>query len=500
MLYAGLFQLSNAAAIWSINLAIKAVVVLAITAAAIWMLRRSSAASRHQVITIATFVIILMPLLTILIPSWNLELIPGFQEKAVVAPAGYVPGQMAENAAAQQIDSWSVGTWIILIWAAGAGLMLLRLFAGRILGMRTIMNTRQETDDRLNEILEVAIDRVGINKSIMLLRSPAVKVPVIYGSIFPRLILPTKANEWPDERLEAIFIHELSHIKRYDILTQTLAQLVCCIHWFNPLTWVLERRMMIERERACDDMVLINGKRASEYARHLMESAGALGARKNPAWAMVAMAEGTDFKDRVLSILDPNARRSAPRIAFSALAGIVAALLMVPFVAAQPFALKPVQINLENSSSEIEPAAKEQSYVKEDRDQNKEDAEDLQGINSYVPTNDENGEDGNEVAGKLFHGFADILESTDEDTEAGEFVGDIFDTIANAIPENEEGGKQGKQVLKAIGNMSRYKDNPKMLKKKTAEFFRVLGNISEADKSKYQELIDKSLNKSKKKK
>ena len=498
MLYSGLFQLSNSAAVWCLNLALKAAIVMAVTVVAVWLLRRSSAASRHQVIAIATLIIFLMPVLSFIIPSWNLELIPGFQETRVTAPSGYVPGQMEDGTATKEVQGWNLGTWILIIWALGAVLMLLRLFAGRILGMRTIMNTRQETDGRLNEILEVAADTVGIRKSIMLLRSPAVKVPVIYGSLFPRLILPTKANEWPDERLEAIFIHELSHIKRHDILTQTIAQLVCCVHWFNPFTWVVERRMMIERERACDDMVLINGKRASEYARHLMESAGALGARKNPAWAMVAMAEGTDFKDRVLSILDPNARRSAPRIALSALAGIMAALFLVPFVAAQPFAIKPVQINLEGYQSNSQPAAEGNYESKAKKKLKLEDAKELLGLEDDEILDKVIGDDDDKVAGKLLHGFADIIEGVDDDTEAGEFVGDLFYTLADVIPDNE--GENGKKVLKALGDISRYKDDPEMMKKKTADLFRVLGDISEEDKAKYQEKIDKSLARQKEKK
>ena len=71
-----------------------------------------------------------------------------------------------------------------------------------------------------------------------------------------RVLLPAEAEEWPEDRRRAVLLHELAHVKRRDCLSQLIAQLACAVHWFNPLIWLAGHRMLVERERACDDLAL----------------------------------------------------------------------------------------------------------------------------------------------------------------------------------------------------------------------------------------------------
>ena len=59
---------------------------------------------------------------------------------------------------------------------------------------------------------------------------------------------------WREQRL--ILLHELIHLKRLDVAANYLLAVVQAIHWFNPLAWVLVRKMRAEREMACDEAVL----------------------------------------------------------------------------------------------------------------------------------------------------------------------------------------------------------------------------------------------------
>jgi hypothetical protein len=73
---------------------------------------------------------------------------------------------------------------------------------------------------------------------------------------------PATADAWPEDRRRAVLAHELAHVKRFDCLTQALAQLACILFWWHPAVWYAARRLRVERERACDDLVLGAGARA----------------------------------------------------------------------------------------------------------------------------------------------------------------------------------------------------------------------------------------------
>src|SRR4029077_13029222 len=105
-------------------------------------------------------------------------------------------------------------------------------------------------------------------------------MPMTWGLWRTRLLLPEQSNSWPTEQRRAVLLHELSHVRRCDCLTQFLAQIGCALYWFNPLVWIAWRRMQVERERACDDLVLNAGAKASSYAQHLLRSASSMATQR----------------------------------------------------------------------------------------------------------------------------------------------------------------------------------------------------------------------------
>lgn len=95
--------------------------------------------------------------------------------------------------------------------------------------------------------------------------------PAVYGLLKPKIILPVS---YRDKDTELILLHEETHIRRADNLWRMLAFLLAAAHWFNPLCWVFLKAFLADLELACDECVLVrlDGGRAKEYARTLLES------------------------------------------------------------------------------------------------------------------------------------------------------------------------------------------------------------------------------------
>ncbi|HEV2620060.1 MAG TPA: TIGR03435 family protein [Acidobacteriaceae bacterium] len=117
----------------------------------------------------------------------------------------------------------------------------------------------------------------------------------------PVLMWPKRLSErLDDEHIEAILIHELTHVRRRDNLTAALHMLVEALFWFHPGVWWMERRMIEERERACDEAVVAMGSRPEMYAEGLLK---AVRFCVESPLTCVAGVTGADLNKRVRSIM-----------------------------------------------------------------------------------------------------------------------------------------------------------------------------------------------------
>jgi uncharacterized protein (TIGR02246 family) len=128
----------------------------------------------------------------------------------------------------------------------------------------------------------------------------------------------------------------MGHIQRRDVLTQALGSAACALYWFNPLIWVAARQMLVERERACDDLVLGSGAKPSAYAHELLEIARSLGARWSAARVSPAMARRSQISGRLLAVLDPSRSRRRLERGAALITAAAAIVLVVPLAALGP--------------------------------------------------------------------------------------------------------------------------------------------------------------------
>jgi uncharacterized protein (TIGR03435 family) len=122
------------------------------------------------------------------------------------------------------------------------------------------------TEDRELRILR------RLDARIDLISSGAQMEPGVFGITRPVLYLPAgMADHLDDAQLEAIFAHEVGHIRRRDNLTAALHMLVEAVFWFHPLVWWIGARLVEERERACDEEVVRLGSDPEVYAATILQ-------------------------------------------------------------------------------------------------------------------------------------------------------------------------------------------------------------------------------------
>jgi bla regulator protein BlaR1 len=111
-----------------------------------------------------------------------------------------------------------------------------------------------------------------IEVGIPVVSSPSLREPGVFGVFRPLLLLPEGiAEQLSNAEWEAILAHELCHARCYDNLTAAIYMLVETIFWFHPLVWWMGKRLVVEREFACDEEVLRLGSEPKVYAEGILK-------------------------------------------------------------------------------------------------------------------------------------------------------------------------------------------------------------------------------------
>ena len=262
-----------------------ATVIFALAGLAAWVLRGQSAASRYFVWCLATIAALVLPLASLLKPAGSpAVLIAPVVESTYSITVGPDDG----------LWGWGSAQTLLAAWAVGFLLTGIRLANG----VWQASNRR-----RLSQASRIHAGSVEVRLS------DRITVPETFGFRRPVILLPTEAAEWTAERLKVVLAHELVHVERHDWLTQLIAQFSLCVYWFHPLAWMAVAQIRKERELACDDGVLRQGYRNSEYAEHLVDIARAVRSQSDALAPSVPMATRSQLESRVRAILNPALKR-----------------------------------------------------------------------------------------------------------------------------------------------------------------------------------------------
>lgn len=301
-------------------------------------LRKRSAALRHQVWLAALVASLVLPIIAPILPAWHSRTLAAAVEQltgaAPSAPSAFSGSGMVVNAVAAADHAATWPDVLLLVWVAGCALALVRLGAGFAHMARIRARSKRLTDERsICELTQIA-RALGISRAVHLFESadPAA-MPLAWGLLRPKILLPSSAREWPDDRRRIVLCHELAHVARHDCAGQILGELARVIYWFNPLAWLAVYRLRRESECACDDSVLNAGIEPQHYADDLLTLARMLDKRNSSWLPALAMARSTDFERRITAMLNPIADRRASSSKSKAIVSLAALLLLLPLAA-----------------------------------------------------------------------------------------------------------------------------------------------------------------------
>jgi len=225
--------------------------------------------------------------------------------------------------------NWPAAVWLLGCTAAAGWFLLGAVRTGR-------MARRSGAAAFARHSAADLATALGIAGPVRVLASAEALMPLTWGILRPVVILPADAALWPEARLDAVLLHEMIHVRRRDVLAQAVAQAACCLYWFHPVAWMALRRLRLERERACDDAVLLRGLEAHDYAGHLMDIVREVGKASAGQSHAPAMAEFSDLESRVRALLDPGRKRGpvSRRAALTVTAAVCAILLPMAAITA----------------------------------------------------------------------------------------------------------------------------------------------------------------------
>ena len=190
---------------------------------------------------------------------------------------------------------------LTLIWITGFLFLVVRWARPNLRLARAVRAGRKMGSGRETVILRRVRSWLALNREVQVVVSPRFTHAGLWGIRKPVILLPDGATvRLSDEELAAVLIHELVHLERRDNLVVLLQRVLTSLLWFYPLTWLIDRKLLEERERACDEEVLRLTQAPETYASGILKVVGACLEGRMAAASSIG---GSSFKRRMVDIL-----------------------------------------------------------------------------------------------------------------------------------------------------------------------------------------------------
>jgi bla regulator protein BlaR1 len=225
------------------------------------------------------------------------------------------------------------------VWASGLTILVGYLLVSYWRLRRWLRLQPRAKDAKLLRLVDRCRKRVGVEMEVPVHVVDRMRTPAVFGFLKPRILIPDRLiAQLDDHDLKHVLLHELSHIRRHDMLMGTAATLVAVVHWFNPLVWIVVRKFANEREILCDRAVLeslscdSDGEHA--YGSTLIRMLSLLSSPVSRTPGLVPMLTNKgEIKERIRSLVNPRATRPTNRLVGAV---VLSVLGLIGFTVAAP--------------------------------------------------------------------------------------------------------------------------------------------------------------------
>lgn len=223
------------------------------------------------------------------------------------------------------------------IWLLGTIIFILTFLSG-IGKINKRISRNVYRDERLELILNDCKNQLNIKKKVKIILQKYKKVPSIFGIFNPAILITEKTLQEDNETIKYIFLHELAHYKRKDIVFNFILLCVLSIHWFNPVVWFLFNKIRQDIEIGADELASkkLNKNEKKEYGMVLINLLRNK-QEENYTANMLCMSDtGKNMERRIYMI---KGKRKSVILSFmlvTIIVGVVAGIVFVKFTDKNP--------------------------------------------------------------------------------------------------------------------------------------------------------------------
>jgi beta-lactamase regulating signal transducer with metallopeptidase domain len=216
----------------------------------------------------------------------------------------------AANLKGEIVLSSSWAACLFVAWGIVAALLFLRIGVGLWRVCEVRRNCTEIELASLNPAITEILRTFAARRLVKLCVSGEVSVPSAIGLFRPAIVFPDwLVPQLSTSEIEMIVRHEIAHLQRWDDWTNLVQKTVKALLFFHPAVWWIERRLSLERELACDDMVLAQTGSPRAYASSLISFVEKLQSARGLALAQALVSRMHEMSVRLTQILDPKRPR-----------------------------------------------------------------------------------------------------------------------------------------------------------------------------------------------